>query len=128
MPNRDLELGLTSKDMPDIPSMTPGLFTRVSKFALFAAVQGAVCLSLSLLVGLLQIQSEAAAGKVNEFVGLYLVIGLWLAPIYWLFATPAHLFFYLRRQAPSSYVLSSLASGCVVLIGSALMFWLTSDA
>ena len=114
--------------IPGTPSMTPRLFTRAWKFARFAAVQGAVCLLLSLLVGLLQIQSEAAAGKVNEFVGLYLVIGLWLAPIYWLFATPAHLFFFVRRQAPSSYLLSFLASGCVVLVGSALMFWLTSGA
>lgn len=115
-------------DIPDTPSTTPGLITRAWKFTLFAAVQGAVCLLLSLLVGLLQIQSEAAAGKVNEFVGLYLVIGLWLAPIYWLFATPAHLFFYVRRQAPLRYMLSFLASACVVLVGSALMFWLKSDA
>jgi hypothetical protein len=104
------------------PSMTTGLFTRAWKFTQFAVVQGAVCLLLSLLVGLLQMQSDNAAGKVNEFVGLYLVIGLWLAPIYWLFAIPAHLFFYVRREAPSSYVLSGIASGCVVLVGSVLVF------
>jgi hypothetical protein len=114
--------------IPNTSSIPPELLTRAWKFALFAAVQGAVCLLLSLLVGLLQMQSDAAAGKVNEFVGMYLVIGLWLAPIYWLIATPAHLFFYVRRQAPSKYVLSFLASACVVLVGSALMFWLTSDA
>jgi hypothetical protein len=105
--------------------MTPQLFTRAWNLALFTLLQGAVCLLLSLAVGLLQIQLFLAAGRVNEFVGLYLVIGLWLAPIYWLFATPAHLFFYARRQPPSRYVLSFLASGCVVLVGSALVFWLS---
>lgn len=105
--------------------MIPGLM-RVWKFALFSAVQGAVCLLLSLLVGFLQIQSDSVAGKVNEFVGLYLVIGLWLAPFYWLFATPAHLYFYNRSQPPSRYVLSFLASGFVVLVGSALISWLVS--
>lgn len=83
-----------------------------------------MCLVLSLVVGLIQLQLELASGSVGEFVGLYLVIGLWLAPIYWLIATPAHLFFYIRRQAPSSYVLSSLASICVVLVGTGLMLWL----
>ena len=112
---------------PDSPSMTPELLTRAWKFAQFAAVQGAVCLVLSLLVGWLQIQSELAAGKINEFVGLSLVIVLWLAPIYWLIATPAHVFFYIRRPAPSRYMLSFLASGCVVVVGSALMFWLTAN-
>ncbi len=112
----------------NFPSMTPGLLTRIWKFARFAAVQGALCLLLSLVVGLLQIQYELRDGKVSEFVGLYLVMGVWLAPIYWLIATPAHLFFYMRRQAPSCYVLSSLASACTVLVGTALMFWLTSDA
>ncbi len=105
--------------------MTADVFTRARKFALFAAVQGVVCLLLALLVGLLQIQFDAAPGKVNEFVGLYLVIGLFLAPIYWLIATPAHLYFYVHRQAPSSYVLSCLASFCVVLVGTGLMLWLT---
>lgn len=104
---------------PDDPLMTPELFARVCKFALFAAVQGAVCLLLSLLVGLIQMQ----LGKINEFAGLYLVAGLSLAPIYWLFAMPAHLFFYVRRQAPSSYLLSFLASGCVVLVGTALIYY-----
>ena len=112
---------------PDSLSTTPGLLTRARKFAQFSAVQGAVCLVLSLLVGWLQIQFELASGKVNEFVGLYLVIALWLAPIYWLLATPAHLFFYVRRQAPARYMLSFLASGCVVVVGSALMFWLTAN-
>ena len=101
---------------------------RAWKFAKFASVQGVVCLLLSLVVGLLQIQYELQDGKVSEFVGLYLVIAVWLAPIYWLIATPAHLFFYLRRESPSSYVLSTLASACVVLVGTVMMFWLTSDA
>ncbi len=104
--------------------MTEGIFTRARRFVLFAAVQGAVCLLLALLVGLLQIQLDAASGKVNEFVGMYLVMGLFLAPIYWLIATPAHVYFYVRRQAPSSYVLSCLASLCAVLVGSGLMIWL----
>jgi hypothetical protein len=114
--------------MPDNPSMTPDFFMRAWKFTLFAAAQGAMCLLLSVLVGLLHMQAETTAGKVNEFAGMYLVIGLWLAPFYWLLATPAHLYFYIRRQAPSSYVLSFLASGCVVLVGSALMSWLASTS
>jgi hypothetical protein len=107
--------------------MTPGILTRAWKFAQFAVVQGAVCLVLSLLIGWLQVQVFLAAGKVNEFVGLYLVIALWLAPIYWLIATPAHLFFYVRRPAPSRYMLSFFASAFVVVVGSALMFWLTAN-
>ena len=108
--------------MPGTPS--PRFFARAWKFTQFAAVQGAICLLLSLLVGLLQVQYETAAGKVSEFAGLYLLIALWLTPIYWLIATPAHIYFYSRRH-PSSYALSFFASACVVLAGTVLlMFWI----
>ncbi|MES2324699.1 MAG: hypothetical protein V4633_20770 [Pseudomonadota bacterium] len=106
--------------------MHPELFTRAWKFALFSAMQGALCLALALLAGLLQVLADTAPGKVNEFAGLHLVIGLWLAPIYWLLATQAHLYFYLRRQAPARHILSCIASACVVLAGSVLMIWLAS--
>lgn len=110
----------SAHSMPGAPS--PRFFARAWKFTQFAAVQGAVCLVLSLLVGLLQMQFESAAGKVNEFAGLYIVIALWLAPIYWLIATPAHIYFYSRRH-PSSYALSFFASACVVFAGSVLLMF-----
>src|SRR5207247_2045974 len=109
--------------MLNIPSTPPDFFARIWRFTRFAAVQGAVCLLLSLLVGLLQIRADLAAGKVDEFVGLYLVLGLWFAPFYWLIATPAHLYFYIRRQGRSRYILSFLASVCVVLVGTVVMYW-----
>lgn len=108
--------------------MHPGLALRIWKFALFTVAQGAVCLALSLLVGLFQLLTDSAGATTNEFVGMYLVLGLWFAPFYWLIATPAHVYFYLRRQAPASYLLSSLASVCVVLLGTALTTWLASLA
>jgi hypothetical protein len=106
--------------------MDPGFPRRVWKFVLFAAVQGLVCLVLSLLVGLLQILTDSASARANEFVGMYLVLGLWFAPLYWLIATPAHIYFYQRRQAPANYLLSSFASACVVLVGTALIAWLST--
>jgi hypothetical protein len=110
----------SAHSMPGTPS--PRFFVRAWEFTQFAAVQGAICLLLSLLVGLLQMQFESAAGKVNEFAGLYIVIALWLAPIYWLIATPAHIYFYSRRY-PSRYALSFFASACVVLAGSVLLMF-----
>lgn len=60
----------------------------------FLLSQLTICLTLSAIAGLIQMQIYLWPNRVNEFAGMYIVVAVYLTPIIFAITLPFHIYFY----------------------------------